>query len=58
MGESQSISSVISRTAEDKKKLSIVKVLTGYFEQEVLHLMDLGVDDFIQVGVNLWKAVK
>lgn len=31
---------------------------TGYFQQEVLHLIDLGVKDFIQVGNNLWKAVK
>lgn len=31
---------------------------TGYFEKEVLHLMDLGVKDFVEVGGGLWKAVK
>jgi len=30
----------------------------GYFEQEVLHLIDLGVKDFIEIEDNLWKAVK
>lgn len=30
----------------------------SFFEKEVLHLMDIGVTDFIQVGENLWKAVR
>lgn len=29
----------------------------GFFEQEVFHLIDLGVQDFIQVG-DKWKVVR
>ena len=31
---------------------------TGYLQQEVLHLIDLGAKDFVNVGENLWKVVK
>ena len=31
---------------------------TGYFEKEVLHLMDLGARDFVEAGDGLWKAVR
>lgn len=30
---------------------------TGYFQDEVLHLIDSGATDFVKVGTNLWKVV-
>lgn len=30
----------------------------GYFGQEVEHLINLGVKDFVEVGDNLWKAIR
>jgi hypothetical protein len=31
---------------------------TGTFQREVLHLIDLGANDFVQVGDGLWKAIR
>jgi hypothetical protein len=31
---------------------------TATFQLEVLHLIDLGVKDFVQVGEGLWKAIR
>jgi RHS repeat-associated protein len=30
---------------------------TGYFQDELLHLIDSGATDFVEVGPNLWKVV-
>lgn len=31
---------------------------TGYFEKEVLHLIDKGATDFVEVSEGLWKMIK
>jgi ubiquinone biosynthesis protein Coq4 len=31
---------------------------TGGFERELLHLIDLGAKDFVQIGNGLWKVIR